>query len=146
MNTKSSNIRWLIEAVKSPDTQCLLWPFKSKDKNGYGKCLFEGHFVASHRLAFFLYYGHWPQPCGRHTCDNPACVNPTHVVAGTHLENMADRTARKRTSSRLSERDVLFIRSEYRTGEGFFGLARKFHTSHQNIHSIISRRTWRHIP
>lgn len=30
----------------------------------------------------------------RHTCNQPACVNPDHLVYGTAKENMADRTLR----------------------------------------------------
>lgn len=31
-----------------------------------------------------------------HTCDNPACINPEHLVVGTQVENMADMLAKGR--------------------------------------------------
>ena len=31
-----------------------------------------------------------------HTCDNPGCCNPAHLVAGTQTENMADCSAKGR--------------------------------------------------
>jgi hypothetical protein len=37
----------------------------------------------------------WPEdkPVARHTCNNPACVNPDHIIPGTQYENVHDMIA-----------------------------------------------------
>jgi len=50
-----------------------------------------------HRAAFVAANG--PIPKGqqvRHTCDNGFCVEPTHLLLGTHGDNMRDRMERGR--------------------------------------------------
>lgn len=53
--------------------------------------------VRPHRFAYYLANG--PIPAGyiiRHTCDNPRCCNPAHLIAGTDADNAHDRAARGR--------------------------------------------------
>jgi hypothetical protein len=32
--------------------------------------------------------GRWPEPFGLHKCNNPPCCRPSHIYAGTQLDNM----------------------------------------------------------
>lgn len=77
---------------------------------GYGQSGFynqtngkpEGSYL-THRIAWTL--GHNPNatrvevPSGllvRHTCDNPPCCNPAHLITGTQAQNTADMMERGR--------------------------------------------------
>jgi hypothetical protein len=60
----------------------------------------RGRMIFAHR---FAYEGAWgPIEDGlevMHTCDNPRCVRPAHLRAGTHAENMQDMIAKGRRKS-----------------------------------------------
>lgn len=81
----------LIEGDRSG---CIEWP-RGRDKNGYGKMRFLGRHERTHRVAFFLENGFWPNIC-RHVCDNPPCVNPDHLLDGTVADNNSDTISRGR--------------------------------------------------
>ena len=50
----------------------------------------------------------------RHTCDNPPCVNPNHLLHGTHRDNMNDKIQRGRTRLKiLSLEEVEEIKERY---------------------------------
>ena len=71
----------------------------SLDPDGYGNCLMLGQRRA-HRVSFVLHKG--PIPKGAlicHTCDNPKCVNPSHLFLGNHLTNNQDRDRKGRNGS-----------------------------------------------
>jgi len=74
---------------------------KAGDAKGYGQRPYEGRpgallhrvaYVRHHRLALNDIDG----KVMRHTCDNPRCVNPEHLLLGTHKDNTADMIARGR--------------------------------------------------
>lgn len=51
----------------------------------------------------------------RHTCHNPPCVNPNHLVSGTDGDNMTDKMLAGRAAKKLTPDDVLAIRKDVRS-------------------------------
>jgi hypothetical protein len=88
--------RFLDKIAVDQETGCWLWT-AFKDPGGYGRFHLDGRPQLAHRVAFA-----WWGPgidvgldcC--HSCDTPACVNPAHLWAGTHLENERDKVNKGR--------------------------------------------------
>ncbi len=87
----------------------------------------------------------------RHTCDTPACINPDHLILGTHIENMADQISRGRRArccgslngrAKLSEQIVLLIKQDLKKKETQKFIAKKYNISRSVISLIANHKIW----
>ena len=78
-----------------PDV-CWPWIGATTGSNGYGVLMRRKRSLRAHRLAYVLVHGPITpvNQVVRHSCDNPPCCNPAHLILGTQLDNAADREAR----------------------------------------------------
>jgi hypothetical protein len=127
-----------------PAEGCWLWKGSISDK-GYGCVHLSSprQKLYAHRLSWMAHFG--PIPDGLHVlhhCDNPPCVNPSHLFLGTHQDNMRDMVEKRRMVMKLMEADVLAIRASTQPNAV---LARQYGVSTSTICDIQKRRTWRHL-
>lgn len=124
--------------------------------DGYGQFTMSGKHWAAHRLAYTLARGDVPYGIQvLHTCDNNRCCRPDHLYIGTHEDNMRDRDSRNRTTkgenhhnAKLTEKDVVLIRSLYARGKRQVDLAAMFHVDQTQISRVVRRKAgqgWAHV-
>lgn len=125
-------------------------------KNGYGRTHENGRpDLRAHRVSYEITKGDIPNGLiVMHTCDNRKCVNPDHLVLGTHKENMHDMISKGRdvhnglkgehhSRAKLTENQVLDIRAN--NTSKCSDLAVLYCVSSATISAIRNRRIWRHI-
>lgn len=99
--------------------KCRIWQ-GAVNTDGYARALINGNENGKvHREIFYLVNGYYP-PVVRHSCDNPLCIEPTHLQPGTQLDNVKDRHTRKRTYGYVSQKErtqVLELRHQGLTME-----------------------------
>lgn len=133
----------------------------AKTKHGYGRINVNGRMRQVTHVAWELAYGE-PVPVGlvvRHTCDNPLCVNPHHLLLGTRSDSVASAIAKGslkvkvqegrkfsdefNPSRKLTQSEVDDIRSRYKDGNVFQReLAEEYGVTRANISLIIRGKTW----
>lgn len=115
--------------------------------------------IRAHVASWTLHYG--PVPIGffvLHHCDNRPCIRPDHLFLGTQADNVLDMISKNRAvhpcginlgetnkNSKLSARDVLEIRSLYRSGRSAYAIAPLFKIHSTTVYQIVRNRTWLHI-
>lgn len=84
----------ILSRIQIEPNGCWIWQ-GAKYRTGYGAIHVRALSAApiqAHRAAAFLWNGVPLDPTivVRHQCDNPPCVNPAHLHAGTTVDNIRD--------------------------------------------------------
>lgn len=149
------------EKVEKTDT-CWVW-VGAKTPGGYGVIGMggkDGVQTTAHRISWELHFGSLPADqvvC--HRCDVRACVRPDHLFLGTQAENLTDASRKGRLvgnrglfkgeasmNAKLTEADVVAIRTRWAAGEKPPALAVDYGVSPALIYAVVQRKAWKHVP
>lgn len=142
------------------------WEWTGERRGGYGRVCINGKKIQAHRLSYSVFVGDVPPEmfvC--HRCDNPCCLNPTHLFLGTTQDNMDDCRRKNRTASghrstaarypervargerhpcaKLSIEQVQAIRRDTRPQKE---IAREFGIYQSAVSKIKNRKRWAVLP
>lgn len=109
--------------------------------------------VAKHRLAYCEANGVSLESIDgliiRHTCDNPRCINPAHLIVGTQQDNINDMVERRRNSvgehrplHKLTAEQVATLRQERKSGATCRALAARYGISPTTVSRIARGVNW----
>lgn len=150
--------------MPEPMSGCWLWLGAWNGSLGYGEIKVNKRYLPAHRYSWQLHNGEIPSGLRvLHNCDNPPCVNPSHLFLGTHQDNMEDMKKKGRQSSgqlhgqksggrlrfgeqhansKLTEKQVCLILSDCRSQQK---IAAAYNVSQTAVSKIKRRVMWQHI-
>lgn len=132
---------------------CLEWT-AGRDWDGYGIVSIDGRSYRAHRVAYEVATGQKipPDLMVRHSCDNPPCIEPSHLLVGSGLDNVRDRQSRGRSADRNGERcptakltweKVRAIRALLAQGHTHQSIADQYGVKRECITAIARGVNWR---
>jgi hypothetical protein len=135
----------------APSQCCWEWT-ACKNNYGYGKVWFNTKQLLAHRVAYTLAKGEIPKGfVVRHTCDNPACCNPDHLILGTHADNTADMIKRQRNctfkgeqngKAKLTAKQAMEV---YNSPLTHYEIAEFYNIGETTVSLIKNKKRWKHI-
>lgn len=141
---KEQNIRTKDDLLKFAkyNGECIEW--QKGVTNGYGRTVICGKIEYVHRAMYIFTHGKIPEGLQvNHKCNNRLCINPEHLYAGTHLDNMQDKCiAETGNTNKLTADDVKFIRNSDKDSRV---LEKEFNLSKGYVTKIKEGKVWKHI-
>ena len=147
LSQEKAKQRFWTKVNPAPSDLCWEWMACVTEK-GYGKFNYLGKMARANRLAYIFAKGDIPNgKIVRHTCDNPGCCNPNHLILGTHKDNVIDAIKRNRRAchqgefnnrSKLSDEQV---RQIFLARGLFCDIAKEFNISVTHVSYIKQGKT-----
>jgi hypothetical protein len=133
---------------RSPD-ECWEWT-GARNNAGYGNMRVGHSYVNAHRVSYKINIGDIPiRHVVCHKCDNPSCVNPSHLFSGKPSDNDKDKVSKGRQSrgethpmSKLTEKQIKVI---LETKGSSYEIAKCYGVSSSLIRMIKRGELWKHI-
>lgn len=140
---------------KGESDEC--WEFQGgRNRQGYGNFSLDGKTAVAHRLVYILTFGDIPAGLiVRHTCDNPPCCNPRHLLLGTTKDNSLDMVSRGRhrgytagfqgeahPRAKLSIQKAKAIRQKFSKGVPMLNMAKEYNVSPAAIWQVLQGNSW----
>jgi hypothetical protein len=131
------------------------WPWTGqRNPDGYGKVTVTRRSLRAHRRAYELATGVEPgAQWVLHSCDNPPCCNPAHLLLGDHALNVAHRTQRGRNrppkgaangQAKLTDAQARLIYQRRIAGESRKSIAADFGIDPSLVTYIAQGKVWSH--
>jgi hypothetical protein len=120
-----------------------------KSRNGYGKTIFKGKNLDTHRLSYLLFSGKLVK--GKdimHLCDNKSCINPAHLKQASRSDNIKDAISKGIIKTGYNSPCSVLTKGQYDTivylrkaGWSFTNISKKMRVASETIRKAYYRHT-----
>lgn len=156
---QQSKVQQRVLASSAPPNErgCRRW-LLSKKRKGYGQIRLKlnGRYrtLRANRVSYAAFNGALTEDdLVRHVCDDPACVEPSHLIKGTCADNSADMIARGRVAkeerhsqSKLTWEQAAVAKQRIVDGDSDAAIAEDLPVTQRAVAAIRRGDTWRSVP